>query len=242
MLRGVGSLLFNFPPLASGGAPVFTLGVTTTGAETLTLQNVTVAAGQSIVVDWGDGTQNIYAAGAGTRTHNYAGAGAWTVTISNPAVITALDLRDTKITLNATLARLASLTSLRIENISGFDSAHISAMALTFLYLALSAAGTVATTARADWAGIVVRKAPSPTIQMQLTQAQVDAVLLGIYDAFPNRTATAGTLNVAGTNAAPSGVLQAACPPTTGKEAAYELVNDTCGVSANHYAVVTITT
>jgi hypothetical protein len=77
---------------------------------------------------------------------------------------------------------------------------------------------------------------------MQLSQAQVDAVLLGIYDAFPNRTSSNGTLNISTTNAAPSGTLQAACPPTTGKEAAYELVNDSCGVSGKHYAAVTITT
>jgi hypothetical protein len=72
-----------------------------------------------------------------------------------------------------------------------------------------------------------------------LSQAQVDLVLSKLYAAFPTRTAVNGTITVAGTNAAPSGILQAACPPTTGKEYAYELKNDSCAVSANHWTTVT---
>ena len=72
-----------------------------------------------------------------------------------------------------------------------------------------------------------------------LPQADVDAILEGHYGAFPARTAVNGTINVGGTNAAPSGVLQAQCPPTTGLEWAFELKNDSCGVSANHWLTVT---
>jgi len=79
-----------------------------------------------------------------------------------------------------------------------------------------------------------------------LLQATVDAILYDIYAGFASRTASNGTINVGGSNAAPSGTYQAAsaCPVTDGtdgKEVAHELVNDGCGVSANHWATVTIT-
>ena len=58
------------------------------------------------------------------------------------------------------------------------------------------------------------------------------------------RTGVNGTINVAGSNAAPSGTFQAcAGPPVTaatpGKEIAHELLNDTIGAFANHWATVT---
>lgn len=80
------------------------------------------------------------------------------------------------------------------------------------------------------------------TVQYEntLSQAQVDSVLAQLYAAFPTRTGTNGTIDVAGgSNAAPSGTYQAANPPTTGKEYAYELVNDSAGVSTKHWATVT---
>jgi len=74
-----------------------------------------------------------------------------------------------------------------------------------------------------------------------LLTAAVDAFLAGLYGAFPLRTGVNGTINVGGTNQAPSGVYQAQCAPGDGKEFAYELLNDSCGVSANHWATVTYT-
>lgn len=75
-----------------------------------------------------------------------------------------------------------------------------------------------------------------------LTQAQVNAVLSGLYAAFATRSVNGGTINVGGNNLAPSGTLQAHCPPTTGKECAYELVNDSCAINpTKKWATVTIT-
>jgi hypothetical protein len=74
------------------------------------------------------------------------------------------------------------------------------------------------------------------------SQSMVDDFLLDVYGAFPTRTVSGGTIDLLGgspANAAPSGVLAAMCPPTTGKAAAYELVNDSCGVSPNHWTSVT---
>ncbi len=97
--------------------------------------------------------------------------------------------------------------------------------------------GAVVTTAQADWSGHP--RLNNLIFRAGLSQAQVDAVLLGLYDGFATRTETGGEVHLNGEgNAVPSGDLQAACPPTTGKEAAYELVNDTCGVSSNHWLSV----
>jgi hypothetical protein len=78
------------------------------------------------------------------------------------------------------------------------------------------------------------------TYESSLSQPAVDAVLADLYSVFPARTKV-GTIDLlGGGNAAPSGTLQAACPPTTGKEYAYELVNDSCGVSDFHWISVSI--
>jgi len=81
----------------------------------------------------------------------------------------------------------------------------------------------------------------SVTITMGLTQAEVDAILLGFYDAFPLKTNTGGTINLNGAgNEAPSGTYTAQCPPTTGKNAAYELLNDSCNASDKHWATINV--
>ena len=74
------------------------------------------------------------------------------------------------------------------------------------------------------------------------TTAVVDRALQGMWGAFPGRTVTGGTINVAGTNQAPSGVFQAANPPTTGREFAFELLNDSQNFNPTRkWAVVTMT-
>jgi hypothetical protein len=76
-----------------------------------------------------------------------------------------------------------------------------------------------------------------------LSQAQVDAVLSGLWTAFATRNVAAGTINVGGSNAAPDGIYQAQNPPTTGKERCYELVNDSGGINPTHkWTTVTYTT
>jgi hypothetical protein len=79
-----------------------------------------------------------------------------------------------------------------------------------------------------------------------LSQTQVNAILWGLYQASVTpRTASGGTINVGGTNAAPSGTFQAAGAPVTaatdGKEIAHELLNDGQAVGFNKWATVTIT-
>ena len=80
-----------------------------------------------------------------------------------------------------------------------------------------------------------------------LTQAQVDAVLYGMYQAsIIPRTATGGAMYVGGTNEAPSGTFQTAssCPVTSstpGLEVAHELLNDGCAVGFNKWGTVSYT-
>jgi len=76
-----------------------------------------------------------------------------------------------------------------------------------------------------------------------LTQDEVDAILLGVYDAFflpPKHDDRFCIILSHPSNAAPSGIYRAACPPTSGKEAAYELLHDSCDISDYHWATVDV--
>lgn len=84
----------------TGSTEVATYTVTTTGAATHTINSLAVS--RDCVLDWGDGSQTVYAGGAAaSRTHDYAGAGTWTVTIRDPLAVTTFDIRDNKVTLNS---------------------------------------------------------------------------------------------------------------------------------------------
>ena len=59
--------------------------------------------------------------------------------------------------------------------------------------------------------------------------AAVDQILADFYTAFATRTVSGGSMSLSGAgNGIPSGIFQAMCPPTTGKERVYELLNDSC--------------
>ena len=76
---------------------------------------------------------------------------------------------------------------------------------------------------------------------MILASSEVDKILLGFYDAFPSKTNAGGAITLIGAGmGAPTGTYQAQVPPITGKEAAYELLNDSGGVSALHWATITV--
>jgi hypothetical protein len=75
-----------------------------------------------------------------------------------------------------------------------------------------------------QWA--VIRSIHSIVYKNTLAAGSVDAVLGAIWANKANYTYATPTLNLLGiSNAAPSGTYQAASPPTTGKEYAYDLVN-----------------
>ena len=245
--------------------------VTTTGAQTLTLNSF--GGSREIVVSWGDGSSSSYA-GTALRTHNYAGAGTWTVTISDPLAVTVFDVRDNKITLNS--ADIMSLTNVEtfiaIALKAGtFSSADVSAWRPTNFQLSSMPAGFGGTFSSADvsaWrptyfylysmpAGYVVTAGggfagwtTTNNFRVQgnaLSQATVNAILWELYQAAATpRTVTGGTINVGLSNSAPSGTFQApaSCPVTVatpGKEVAHALLNDGCAVGFNKWTTVTVT-
>ena len=59
-----------------------------------------------------------------------------------------------------------------------------------------------------------------------LPQATVDAIALAVYTRRAAFTYATPSMNIGGTNAAPSGVYADEDPPVTGKGAIYEIVND----------------
>ena len=292
---------------------------TTTGAQTLNIAALTVTA--NMVVDWGDGNQNTYN-GAGARSHNYAGAGTWTVRFLSPLLVTTLNLSDNKITLNsAQIAPILNVTDFRLitakagtlnsSDISAwtpttfqlvampagyggtFNSVDVSAWNPTQFYLRSMPAGYAGTFNSADvsawrpdsflltvmplgyagtfnssdlsaWNPSDFRLFTMPTATFtiiitaggfaawkialtvnlstdNLNQTQIDQILTDFYTAFATRTVAGGTITLNGAgNAAPSGLFQAMCPPTTGKEHAYELLNDSCLINpTKKWATVT---
>ncbi|MFZ2518279.1 MAG: hypothetical protein WA089_06220 [Anaerolineae bacterium] len=245
--------------------------VTTTGAQTLTLNSFGVS--REIVVDWGDGSNSSYT-GTALRTHAYAGAGTWTVTIADPLAVTTFDVRDSKITLNsANVAMMTNVTSFIATTLKAgtFSSADVSAWRPTYFALLSMPAGYAGTFSSADvsaWrpttfilstmpAGYVVTAGggfagwtTTSNFRVQgnaLSQATVNAILWELYQAAATpRTVTGGTINVGGSNAAPSGTYQApaSCPVTVatpGKEVAHALLNDGCAVGFNKWTTVTVT-
>ena len=325
----------------------------TTGAETLSLQRMDVKSGGEITIDWGDTNDDTYTNTGAARTHDYAGAGTWTIKVYKPHNLIKIELTDAKIVFNSsglitcssdlvyfklfktsgaagTIINSSDFTSLNLtdslildlrvagtysidtsdfadmdigvalylvltkagtyvinsEDLSGFtlnrefrlqvqtpgtyniDSSHFTDYVLTYsLYLLFDQAGTYVintahfagtsqlitgdyrlifppanttkTVARADFA--FIRRLANVQLQMGLTSAQVDAVLLGLYDVFALKANTGGTVSVATSNEAPTGIYQAKVPPTTGLEARYELLNDSGGVSSVHWATVSVT-
>jgi hypothetical protein len=256
--------------------------VTTTGAgQVLTIMALTVSA--SMTVDWGDSSQNAYV-GAGTRTHTYTNAGTYVVQFLAPLLVTALQLSDSKVTLNSSqIKSIANVTDFEIGALKAgtFNSADITSWspgtfnltnmpagyAGTFNFSDISSwrpayfylyamptgySGSLNTSNVSAWRPgyFLVHDIPTATFTttitaggfsawittrfitmstMGLTQGQVNQILTDFYTAFATRTVTGGTITLNGAgNAAPSGIYQSACPPTSGKETAFDLINDLC--------------
>ena len=219
-LGGGGGIQISGPSVPSG----VTLTATTTApSQTVTLQRVTPTGG-TCVVSWGDGSADstIANGNTGTTTHVYAAAGAWPIVISNASLMTYLDLRDEKLswTVGPASPMPTGLTDLYLISLTGMT-------------WTVGGAGATMPT------GLT-----SLTYHNSLTQAAVNAALWGFYQGTTTRTATGGTINVGGTNAAPSGTFQApaSCPVTVatpGKEVAHALLNDGCAVGFNKWTTVT---
>ena len=127
------------------------------------------------------------------------------------------------------------LSSMPAGYAGTFNSADISAWRPSIFYLLSMPSATFTITITvggfAAWTTVTTLNMSADN----LTQAQVNQILTDCYTAFASRTATGGTITLNGaSNAAPSGIFQANCPPTSGKETAYDLLNDPCSVNPTH--------
>lgn len=240
--------------------------ITTTGAQQLSIDELDVAVGETLVVSWGDGqTSNL--TGDGTNVaHDYAGAGTWYMTVE-PAIITRLSVDDSKFGCAAgNIGKLTSLTYLRTLNVNAVIIGAGEIGSLVNLQTLLLQGGSNVTigadelSALTSLATLVISLVPGVAFQTGLaslpaltllryenilSEAQVDSVLTQLYAAFPTRTGTSGTIDLRGaSNAAPSGAVEAPgdCNTATwaGGNYAHELVNDSCDVSAKHWASVDV--
>jgi hypothetical protein len=213
-----------------------------------------------------------------SKANTYASAGSYAIRVTDARNIVQIDLHDSKLSglKSAELAKsaityfvayslgTATTCVVRSEDMTSWkpttwyltsmpagtyaiDSADMAAWTPTDWRLTSMPAGTTFTLAAASFAGFV-RCTSFVANNNALSQAQVDAILWGLYQATLSRTVTGGTINVGGTNAAPSGTYQAvaACPvsaATPGKEVAHELLNDGCNAIAagETWTTVTIT-
>ena len=129
-------------------APVQQTGfaVTTTApAQTLTINSFGVSA--ETTIDWGDGNSNAYT-GTAQRTHQYASAGDYEITIDLPENVTTFDIRDSKVTLNsadiADMVNVSTFIALSVK-LGTFNSSDISAWRPSQFQL-ISAASVVSAT------------------------------------------------------------------------------------------------
>jgi hypothetical protein len=62
-----------------------------------------------------------------------------------------------------------------------------------------------------------------------LSQADIDSIVVGVYNQRMSFTDGSPQMRIDGTNAVASGIFQAASPPTTPMEMIYTLINDNNG-------------
>ena len=134
----------------AAGASTTLYTVTTTGAQTHNIASLGVSAATTVY--WGDGNSDIYT-GTAARSHAYAGAGTWVVSVDEPLYVTTLNLNDNKITLNsADVAAMANVIDFRVYSLKAgtFDSADVSAWRPAVFQLHVMPAGYAGTFDSAD--------------------------------------------------------------------------------------------
>lgn len=210
-------------------AEYFEIGaVTTAQAQTVTITGLRTTAG-AYTISWGDNWTDSYPAGyTGSPSHQYTAAGVYEIIINTPpAAVTWLVLTDAKLIVG--VGTIAMLTALQVLQIDGTPYAFVAAGELTnadsLSYLYINNAANVGrfTTLQSKHALSFVRYTNA------MTTNQVVSMLYDLYGQSHTKTPAGGTINLAGTNAAAGGTYQSACPPTTGQEYRYQLINGTCG-------------
>jgi hypothetical protein len=133
-------------------------------------------------------------------------------------------------------ATINSFTVSSCPNVSGvINSSHPIPQAVTFYTVTLSAGITFEISAFQNINGIKTLR-----IENNLLAATVDTILHGVWLNKANFTYATPTLDLLGNgNQAPNGILQAANPPSTGKEWKYDLINGVYTTAGPRWTVQT---
>lgn len=255
-------------PIVAGSGGAFTLTATTVGSsKTVTITRLTLNGAATL--NWGDGSTTVITSqNTGAWTHVYATGGTYTIKLPNARMIVGLQLSDAQLGgMNTNQLRSSSINYFYVTAITGstIRSADMSAWrpATWYLYSMPTGTYTISSSDMSAWTttqiiylyanvgqvttinsytnftGLVALR----NLQLQnnaLTQAQVNAVLQGLWTARASFTYATPSLTINGTNAAPSGIYQTNCPtPATGKEWAYDLVHETCTGGGHPWTVTT---
>jgi len=119
--------------------------VTTTGANQI--NTIALEFSATTVVDWGDGQRDTYS-GSAVRTHSYAVAGTYKVSILSPANVTTFNNADNKVTLHSrNIKRMVNVTYFRVVAARGgsFYSSDVASWRPTTFYLLSMPAGYTGT-------------------------------------------------------------------------------------------------
>ena len=246
----------------------FHLTATTTGAsETVSIARLTTY--YDTTIDWGDGTapETLVANVTTARTHVYATAGTYPITVNHAHLITQLRIDNAKLGgLDTSELQYSVLTYFWVTLATNckIDSADMVDWRPTDWRLYSMPAGTYSISSAnmvdwrpTDWYLISMPTAGSSytfaascmrawtalaTLTMNdlgLDATTIDAVLADLYAGRMGYTAAAPTATMGGTNADPTGVYQAMVPPTTGMETKYELINDSAAQGFKKWAITT---
>ncbi len=201
---------------------------TTTANQIIAFNQIDVALDQTCRIEWGDGSSTLVSGTGQTPSKTYAVAGAYPVTIHATHVVD-LRLFSKGGVVSGNLSTWVIPPDLLYINISanslsGDISSWIIPSGLTQLRLNNNAfSGTP------DFSKITDLNTFRYN-NNSLSTANVDAVVAAIYARRAHITFGSPAMLLHGTNAAPSGILQANCPtPLVGKEQIFHLRNDPCG-------------
>jgi len=240
----------------------FTIAAEPTGADTVRINRL--RSSEAFTLDWGDGTvTNLAAATNYDLQHTYAGAGSYTIQVSNPDSLTQVwiysqtklgGIKSAELTFDSADVSDWRPTSFYLHTMptgyaGTFDSADVSDWRPTSFYLYTMPTGTYSFTISANsfqhWAtGLRLFYMHNNS----LSTAQVDLILWELYQAATSpRTASGGTILLHGSNDSATGTFQASTDDpvtaaTDGAEVAYELREDSLGEGFNTWGAVTINT
>ena len=156
-----------------------------------------------------------------------------------PATLLLFYIYGTGSTVTDTLTNLpASIALIRLDTTSCVITGALSDLPAGVTELNANASGSTITGGGVGLTAVAIRSIN--IANLGLSQAQVDGIALRLYTDWATLTYATPSLNISGTNAAPSGIYQDGDPPTTGKEYIFEIVNDP-EVTGNNTWTVTYT-